>query len=94
MAPSPSPTPTETFHTFAVSLYVYEVTKPKKTAKGKTEVSKEEKKKEIKELKISLNNSNYLPFLQSLLKKHRQDQYKLSEKKQFAFKYALPKAKM
>ena len=70
MAPSPSLTPTETFYTFAVSLYVYEVTKPKKTAKGKTVVPKEEKKKEIKELKFSLNNSNYLPFLQSLLEKH------------------------
>ena len=35
MAPSPSPTPTETFHTFAVSLYVYEVTKPKRLPKAK-----------------------------------------------------------
>ena len=74
-------------YAFAVSLTFYSLIK-KKTPRGKAAVSKEEKSvKDLKELQLSIDNTNYLDFLQSILNKHGQDQYMLSAKKQFSFKY-------
>ena len=81
-------------YAFAVSLTVYSLIK-KKTPRCKAAVSKEEKsvKVNLKELQFSIDNTNYLDFLQSILDKHGQDQYMLSVKKQFSFKYIPPKMK-
>ena len=79
-------------YTFAIALTVYSFIK-KKTAKGKAAAPKEEKAVKVKELQFSINNMNYLDFLQSILNKHGQDKYKLSAKMQFTFKYIPPKVK-
>ena len=93
MPASPAPSDSDTTaYTFAVSLIVYSLIK-KKTAKGKAAASKEEKAIKVKELQFFINDTNYLDFLQSVLNKHGQDQYVLSAKKQFTFKYIPPKAK-
>ena len=70
---SPAPRPTETVYTFAINLYFYEVTKPPRAKLPWWQGGEEDKNKE---LKISLNDNNYLAFLHSLLEKHGQDQYK------------------
>ena len=81
-------------YAFAVSLTVYSLIK-KKTPRGKAAVSKEEKsvKVNLKELQFSIDNTNYLDFLQSILDKHGQDRYMLLAKKQFSFKYIPSKMK-
>ena len=89
---SPTPSDSDTVYTFTVSLTVYSLIK-KKTPKGKAATSKEEKSVKVKELQFSIDNTNYLDFLQSILNKHGQDQYMLLVKKQFSFKYIPLKVK-
>ena len=89
---SPSSSNTDTEYTFAVALTIYTFIK-KKAAKDKAAVPKEEKAIKIKKLQFLIDNMNYLDILQSILDKDGQDQYKLSMKKQFTFKYIPPKAK-
>ncbi|KAI9570934.1 hypothetical protein HD554DRAFT_2240850 [Boletus coccyginus] len=86
MPSSPTPSDLDMAYTFAISLTVYSLIK-KKTAKGKAAAPKEAKAVKVKELQFSVNDMNYLDFLQSILDKHGQDQYMFSAKKQFAFKY-------
>ena len=94
MPVSPTPSDSDTVYTFTVSLTVYSLIK-KKTPRGKAAASKEEKsvKVNLKELQFSIDNTNYLDFLQSILNKHGQDQYMLLAKKEFLFKYIPPKTK-
>ena len=92
MPVSPTPSDSDTVYTFAVSLTVYSLIK-KKTPRGKAATSKEEKSVKVKELQFSIDNTNYLDFLQSILNKHGQDQYMLLVKKQFPFKYIPLKVK-
>lgn len=40
-----------------------------------------------------LNEDNYLEFLESILDKHGQTQYKFSPKQWFSFKFTMPKLK-
>ena len=85
---SPSPTrPSEKAHSFAVVLTVY-VSK-----KNKSKTVKEEKSTKTKELVFRIDENNYIDFLQSILKKHGQGHFKVSEKKHFPFKFVPPKAK-
>jgi hypothetical protein len=77
----------------AISLTVYSLLKKKTSIKSKTPTLKEEKLVKVKELHFSTNDANYLDFLQSILDKHRQEQYKVLEKRHFLFKYVLLKAK-
>jgi hypothetical protein len=91
-SPAPSHGDADMAYTFAVSLTVYSLIK-KQTAKGKAITSKEEKSVKVKELQFLIDDTNYINFLQSILDKHGQDQYLLSAKKQFAFKYIPPKVK-
>jgi hypothetical protein len=92
MPASPTLSDSDMAYTFAVSLTVYSFIK-KKTAKGKVAAPKEEKSVKVKELQFSIDDTNYLDFLQSILDKHGQDQFMLSAKTQFSFKYIPPKAK-
>ncbi|KAH0826292.1 hypothetical protein J3R83DRAFT_5769, partial [Lanmaoa asiatica] len=86
---SPSPTrPSEKPHSFAVVLTVYSASK----RKSKTSV-KEEKSTKTKELAFPIDESNYVNFLQSILEKHGQGHFKVSQKKSFPFKFVPPKAK-
>ena len=55
---SPSPSNPDTEYTFAVALTIYTFIK-KKTAKGKVAVPKEEKAIKIKELRFSIDDTNY-----------------------------------
>ncbi|KAI5980479.1 hypothetical protein EDC04DRAFT_2917958 [Pisolithus marmoratus] len=87
---SPSPELEKQF-SFAVTLTVY--SNLKKKMKGKASAAKEVKSVKTKELLFPLRDSNYLRFLQSLLEKHRQDQYMVSDRRQYPFKFMPPKAK-
>ncbi|KIK13610.1 hypothetical protein PISMIDRAFT_118598 [Pisolithus microcarpus 441] len=92
---SPSPTchsgELEKQYAFMVTLMVYSSLKSK--MKGKTSVLKEVKSIKTKELSFPPKADNYLDFLQGILDKHGQDHYKISEKKQYSFKYIPPKTK-
>ncbi|KAI9464257.1 hypothetical protein HD554DRAFT_2316030, partial [Boletus coccyginus] len=92
MPSSSTPSDSDMAHTFTISLTVYSLIK-KKTAKGKAAAPKEAKAVKVKELQFLVDDTNYLNFLQSILDKHGQDQYRLSAKKQFAFKYIPLKTK-
>ncbi|KIK14137.1 hypothetical protein PISMIDRAFT_117552 [Pisolithus microcarpus 441] len=87
---SPSPELEKQF-SFAVALTVY--SNLKKKMKGKASASKEVKSVKTKELLFPLRDSNYLGFLQSLLEKHGQDQYVVSDRRWYPFKFVPPKAK-
>jgi len=87
--PSP-PQDSEDEHAFSVSLTVY--SKIKKVTKGKT-TSKEEKSIKTKELVFPINESNHLDFLRSILLKHGQKSYEVTEKKHYPFWYIPPKVK-
>ncbi|KAI6156658.1 hypothetical protein BKA82DRAFT_115540, partial [Pisolithus tinctorius] len=85
-SPSHSPTPVaEKLHSFTILLSVYG---PKKKEKGKT-VPKVTM--ETKELTFAVNDTNYLNFLQHVLDKHGQGQYRVSSSKHFPFKFVPPK---
>ncbi|KIO10419.1 hypothetical protein M404DRAFT_129759 [Pisolithus tinctorius Marx 270] len=86
--PSQSPTPVaEKLHSFTISLSVYG---PKKKEKGKTAPKATMK---TKELTFAVNDTNYLDFLQHVLDKHGQGQYRVSSSKHFPFKFVPPKAR-
>ncbi|KAI6129823.1 hypothetical protein EV401DRAFT_2066572 [Pisolithus croceorrhizus] len=51
------------------------------------------KSTKTKELLFAPDNSNYLEFLCSILRKHGLMNYQVTEKKHFPLKYILPKAK-
>ncbi|KIK14544.1 hypothetical protein PISMIDRAFT_116870 [Pisolithus microcarpus 441] len=87
---SPSPTrELEKQHAFTVALTVY--SSLKKNTKGKAPAPKEVKSVKMKELFFPLREDNYLTFLQRILEKHGQDQYKVSVHKRYSFKFVLPK---
>ena len=95
MSPTPEPTQEEEkVHTFNVSLTIYTLLK-KTATRGARRVAtaKEEKLVKVKELPFAINEANYIDFLTSLLEKHGQEQYKMSEKCCFPFKYVLLKSK-
>ncbi|KIK13183.1 hypothetical protein PISMIDRAFT_119385 [Pisolithus microcarpus 441] len=87
---SPSPELEKQF-SFAVALTVY--SNLKKKTKGKASAAKEVKSVKTKELLFPLRDNNYLGFLQSLLEKHGQDQYIVSDRRRYPFKFVPPKAK-
>ncbi|KAI6016777.1 hypothetical protein PISMIDRAFT_18143 [Pisolithus microcarpus 441] len=87
---SPSPELEKQF-SFAVALTVY--SNLKKKTKGKASAAKEVKSVKTKELLFPLRDNNYLGFLQSLLEKHGQDQYIVSDRRWYPFKFVPPKAK-
>jgi hypothetical protein len=93
MPPSLPACDPEKVYMFTIALTVYSLLKKKASTKGKASTSKEEKSVKVKELHFSTNNANYLDFLRSILDKHRQEQYKVLEKRRFPFKYVPPKAK-
>ncbi|KAI6036169.1 hypothetical protein BKA83DRAFT_4622895 [Pisolithus microcarpus] len=89
---SPSPThELEKQHAFTVALTIY--SSLKKNTKGKAPTPKEVKSVKMKELFFPLREDNYLTFLQRILEKHGQDQYKVSVHKRYSFKFVLPKVK-
>ncbi|KAI6039582.1 hypothetical protein EDC04DRAFT_2895098 [Pisolithus marmoratus] len=71
------------FQSFFISLTVY--LKVRKAMQGKMS-SKEEKSTKMKELLFTLDNSNYLEFLHSILLKHGLKNHKVTEKKHFPLK--------
>ncbi|KAI6019254.1 hypothetical protein BKA83DRAFT_4127200 [Pisolithus microcarpus] len=87
---SPSPELEKQF-SFAVALTAY--SNLKKKTKGKASAAKEVKSVKTKELLFPLRDNNYLGFLQSLLEKHGQDQYIVSDQRWYPFKFVPPKAK-
>ena len=46
-----------------------------------------------KELSFTIKASNYTDFLQSMLEKYGQDDYEVTVKKHYLFRYTLPKMK-
>jgi NAD+--asparagine ADP-ribosyltransferase len=90
---SPSPTQDiEDKQAFSISLTIY--SKVKKLLQGKS-TSKEEKSVKTKELSFVIEPSNpgYINFLKSMLQKHGQEDYEVTAKKHYPFKYSLPKVK-
>ncbi|KIO01842.1 hypothetical protein M404DRAFT_89195, partial [Pisolithus tinctorius Marx 270] len=77
----------EKLHSFTILLSVHG---PKKKEKGKTAPKATMK---TKELTFAVNNTNYLNFLQHVLDKHGQGQYRVSSSKHFPFKFVPPKAR-
>ncbi|KIK75804.1 hypothetical protein PAXRUDRAFT_171675, partial [Paxillus rubicundulus Ve08.2h10] len=55
--------------------------------------SKQEKSVKTKELLFLIKPSNYVKFLKSMLQKHGQEVYEVTEKKHYPFRYTLLKAK-
>ncbi|KAG9309093.1 hypothetical protein JVU11DRAFT_10976 [Chiua virens] len=89
----PSPTQDlEDEQAFSISLTVY--LKVKKVLWGKS-TSKEEKSVKTKELSFAIKPSNAgcVNFLMSMLQKHGQDDYMVTEKKHYPFQYTLLKVK-
>ena len=79
-------------YAFAITLTVYSPLK--QPSKGGKTVSKQlEKSVKMKQLLFSLDEANYIEFLESVLKKHGKTQYKVSSKQWFSFKYITPKMK-
>ena len=70
-----------------VQLSVYSSAKD---SKGKV---KELKTTKIKELDYTLTLENYVEFLVTVLSKHTQDKYKVTERRPYAFKYLYPPLK-
>ncbi|KAI6041844.1 hypothetical protein EDC04DRAFT_2892540 [Pisolithus marmoratus] len=88
----PSPTcELEKQYAFTIALTVY--SSLKKNMKGKASALKDVKPVKTKELFFPLQDDNYLLFLQSILEKHGQDQYKVSVHKCYPFKFVPPKVK-
>jgi len=92
---SPSPTRDtednlEAEQAFSISLTVY--SKVKKTLRGKSS-TKEEKSTKTKELLFAVKSSNYVNFLQNMLQKHGQEDYEVTVKKHYPFRYTLLKTK-
>ncbi|KAI6015958.1 hypothetical protein EDC04DRAFT_2903549 [Pisolithus marmoratus] len=89
---SPSPTcKLEEQYAFTIALTVY--SSLKKNTKGKGSALKEVKSVKMKELFFPLQDDDYPLFLQSILEKHGQDQYKVSVCKCYPFKFVLLKVK-
>lgn len=93
---SPSPTrdveddSSEVEQVFSISLIVY--SKVKKMLRGKSAL-KEEKTMKTKELSFAIQSLNYVDFLRSMLQKHGQEDYEVTAKKHYPFRYTLPKTK-
>ena len=75
---------------FSISLTDY--SKVKKTLWGKA-TSKEEKSTKTKKLVFVIKPSNYINFLQGMLQKLGQEDYEVTARKHYPFKYLLPKTK-
>ncbi|KAF8132039.1 hypothetical protein EV363DRAFT_1480092 [Boletus edulis] len=81
-------------YAFTVALTVYSALKQSSSSKGKTTAAKrQEKSIKTKELVFPLGEENYVDFLESILEKHGQTQYKVSHKQSFPFKFTMPKIK-
>ena len=78
-------------YAFTVALTVYAALK--QSAKGKSTAKRQEKSVKTKELLFPLNEDNYVKFLESVLEKHGQTQYKVSKKQWFSFKFTMAKMK-
>ena len=77
-------------YAFTVALTVYFGLKQSSKGKGTT-TKWQEKSVKTEELHFSLNDDNYIEFLESILEKHSQTQYKVSHKQQFSFRYTMPR---
>jgi hypothetical protein len=73
---------------FSVSLIVY--SKVKKVLQGRA-TSKEEKTMKTKKLSFTVKSLNCTEFLWSMLEKHGQDDYEVTVKKYYLFRYTSPK---
>jgi hypothetical protein len=62
----------------------------KKDGKGKP---KETKSTKTKELDFTFTKENRIEFLRTILGKHSQDKYRITQRKAFAFKYLYPPSK-
>ncbi|KAG6370349.1 hypothetical protein JVT61DRAFT_12157 [Boletus reticuloceps] len=82
---------TEKQYAFTVALTVYSMLK--QSSKGKSTAKKQEKSVKTKELLFPLNEDNYIEFLESILEKHGQTQFKVSKKHRFSFKFTMAKTK-
>ncbi|KAF8545605.1 hypothetical protein OG21DRAFT_1492165 [Imleria badia] len=81
-------------YAFTVALTVYSALKQSSSSKGKTTAAKQQEKSvKTKELVFPLGEENYVDFLESILEKHGQTQYKVSHKQSFPFKFTMPKIK-
>ncbi|KIN95228.1 hypothetical protein M404DRAFT_166340 [Pisolithus tinctorius Marx 270] len=89
---SPSPIhSSERPHAFAVVLAVYSTIKKKGNGRGFP--PKEGKSVKMKEILIVVNDGNYIKFPKSILEKHGYDNYRVSEKKCYLFKFVPPQTK-
>ncbi|KAG6377874.1 hypothetical protein JVT61DRAFT_14660 [Boletus reticuloceps] len=88
---SASAQPAEKDYAFTVALTVYSALK--QLSKGKSVAKRQEKTVKTKQLAFSLNEGNYIEFLESILEKHGQTQFKVSRKQFFSFKFTMPKMK-
>ncbi|KAH7903827.1 hypothetical protein BJ138DRAFT_1189019, partial [Hygrophoropsis aurantiaca] len=77
----------------AVNLDTYEKTTTKsKAGKSKAKETKIPKSKEVEFTVIEVK-TNYLDLLTTMLAKHGKDEYKVTDKKTYSFKYLAPPAK-
>ena len=83
--------PTEKNYAFTIALTVYSALK--QSSKSKSAVKKQEKSVKMKELLFQLNEDNYIEFLENILEKHSQTQYKSLNKYWFLFKFTMVKMK-
>jgi len=76
------------FETRIIAQFTFYITE--KDKKGKI---KEKKIAKVKELDFTLTSDNYVDFLETLLAKHSQDKYKVTERHPYSFKYLYPPSK-
>ena len=76
------------FETRIIAQFTFYITE--KDKKGKI---KEKKTAKVKELDFTLASDNYVDFLKTLLAKHLQDKYKVTERHPYSFKYLYPPSK-
>jgi len=77
------------FETRIIAQFTFYITE--KDKKGKI---KEKKIAKVKELDFTLTSDNYVDFLETLLAKHSQDKYKVTERCPYSFKYLYPSSKV
>jgi hypothetical protein len=73
------------FETRIIAQFTFYITE--KDQKGKI------KEKKTAKVDFTLASENYVDFLETLLAKHSQDKYKVTERRPYSFKYLYPPSK-
>jgi hypothetical protein len=87
MSQPPSDAPVDIETRIIAQLLVYSTAKDAKNRLKETKVPK------VKELDFVISRDGYVNFLKTLLSKHSQERFKVTERRPYPFKYLYPPSK-